>query len=52
MSHIYKYQIMCITGLAGSSYYNTHEEALNAAQWRTNCTGLPWFVNAVLVRVG
>ena len=47
---MYKYAIFCITGLQGSSYYSTHEEALNAARFRTNCTGLPWYVSAVKVR--
>ena len=46
---MYKYAIFCITGLQGSAYYRTHEEALNAAIWRTNCTGLPWSVSAIKV---
>lgn len=48
---MYKYIIRCITGFQGSSYYRNHEEALAAAQWRTKCTGLPWYVDAVLVKV-
>ena len=48
---MYKFIIRCITGLQGSSYYSTQAEALEAAKWRTNCTGLPWYVDAVLVRV-
>lgn len=47
---MYKFAIQCITGLQGSSYYSTHAEALNAAKWRTNCTGLPWFVTAILIK--
>ena len=47
---MYKFTIFCITGLQGSSYYSTHEEALNAARFRTKCTGLPWYVSAVKVR--
>ena len=49
-----KFVIRCITGFQGSSYYDTHAEALNAAKFRTNCTGLPWFVEVVLIpeRVG
>ena len=47
---MYKFIIRCITGLQGSSYYRSHAEALNAAQWRTNCTGLPWYVDVVKVR--
>ena len=46
---MYKFIIRCITGLQGSSYYDTQAEALNAAKFRTNCTGLPWFVDAVLI---
>ena len=46
---MYKFVIRCITGLQGSSYYNTQAEALNAAKFRTNCTGLPWFVDVVLI---
>lgn len=48
---MYKYVIRCITGLQGCSYYSTHAEALEAARWRTHCTGLPWYVDAVLVKV-
>ena len=47
---MYKYIIRCITGLQGSSYYHTHAEALDAARFRTNCTGLPWYVDVVKVR--
>ena len=47
---MYKYIIRCVTGLQGSSYYRTHAEALNAAKFRTNCTGLPWYVDAVKIR--
>ena len=47
---MYKFIIICITGFRGSSYYSTHEEALNAVRFRTNCTGLPWYVSAVKVR--
>ena len=47
---MYKFIIRCITGLQGSSYYRSHAEALNAAQWRTNCTGIPWYVDVVKVR--
>lgn len=46
---MYKFIIRCITGFQGSSYYNTHAEALNAAQWRTYCTGLDWYVDSVKV---
>ena len=46
---MYKFMIVCVTGFQGSSYYSTHAEALNAAQFRTNCTGLPWFVTAIKV---
>ena len=46
---MYKYIIRCITGLQGGSYYNTHAEALNAANFRTNCTGLIWYVDAVYI---
>ena len=46
---MYKYIIMCITGLQGSSYYEREDEALEAARWRTNCTGIPWYVTAVKV---
>lgn len=47
---MYKYIIRCITGVQGSSYYSTHAEALNAARFRTYCTGIPWYVDAVKVR--
>lgn len=47
---MYKFIIMCVTGFRGSSYYSTYGEALNAARFRTNSTGLPWYVSAVKVR--
>lgn len=47
---MYKYIIRCITGLQGSSYYRTHAEALDAARFRTNATGLVWYVDVVKVR--
>ena len=46
---MYKFAIFCITGLQGSSYYRTYQEALEAARFRTNCTGLPWHVSAIKV---
>ena len=39
--------IECETGLMGSSYYSRYEEAQNAADWRTYCTGLKWRVKEV-----
>lgn len=47
---MYKYIIRCITGFQGGAYYSTHAEALEAARWRTYCTGLDWYVDAVWVR--
>ncbi len=47
---MYKYVIRCINGFQGIGYYSTHHEALAAAKSRTNYTGIPWFVDAVLVR--
>ena len=46
---MYKFIIRCTTGLQGISYYDTHAEALNAARFRTNCTGLTWYVDAVYI---
>lgn len=47
---MYKFIIMCVNGFQGSSYYSSHAEALNAAEWRTRCTGVPWYVTTVKVR--
>ena len=46
---MYKFIIRCVTGLQGSSYYRSHSEALNAAEFRTHCTGLPLYVDTVYV---
>ena len=46
---MYKYIVRCITGLQGISHYNAHAEALDAARFRTNCTGLMWYVDAVYI---
>lgn len=46
---MYKFIIRCITGFQGGSYYSTHAEALNAAKFRTNCTGLIWYVDSVYI---
>lgn len=46
---MYKFIIRCVTGLQGSGYYRSHAEALNAAKWRTHCTGIPWYVDTVLI---
>ena len=44
-----KYYIYC-NGFQGSATYNTYDEALNAARWRTYCTGMEWIVKEVLVK--
>lgn len=33
--------------LQGSSYYRTYEEAQNAANFRTYCTGVEWVVREI-----
>ena len=51
---MYKFVIYSITGFRGISNYDTHAQALEAAQFRTNCTGIPWFVTTIYIpeRVG
>lgn len=46
---MYKYAIYCINGFKGLNYYNTHADALAAAQERTNISGIPWYVTAIKV---
>lgn len=36
-------------GFQGSSYYRTCEEAQNAANFRTYCTGVKWEVKQVVI---
>lgn len=36
-------------GFQGSSYYRTREEAQNAANFRTYCTGVKWEVQQVVI---
>ena len=36
--------------LQGSSYYRSYEEALNAAKFRSYCTGVEWTVREVLIK--
>lgn len=40
------YAIYC-GGLQGSSYYRTFEEAQQAANFRTYCTGVKWKVRSI-----
>ncbi len=40
------YRIYC-GNFQGSSYYRTREEAQNAANFRTNCTGVEWTVREI-----
>jgi len=40
------YRIYC-GNFEGSSYYRTREEAQNAANFRTNCTGIKWDVREI-----
>ena len=42
------YRIFC-GNFAGSSYYHTREEAQNAANFRTNCTGVMWEVREIIL---
>ena len=51
---MYKFVIYSITGFRGISNYDTHAQALEAARFRTDCTGIPWFVSAIYIpeRVG
>lgn len=44
-----KFYIEC-NGFQGSTTYDRYDEAVAAAQWRTNCTGLKWEVREVLVK--
>ena len=41
------YAIFC-GNFGGSSYYHTREEAQNAADFRTNCTGMKWIVREII----
>lgn len=40
------YRIYC-GNFEGSSSYRTYEEAQNAANFRTNCTGIEWIVREI-----
>ena len=40
------YRIYC-GNFQDSSYYRTREEAQNAANFRTNCTGVEWVVREI-----
>ena len=40
------YRIYC-GNFEGSSSYRTREEAQNAANFRTNCTGIEWMVREI-----
>lgn len=42
------YIIYC-GGFQGSSYYRTREEAQNAANFRTYCTGVKWEVKQIVI---
>lgn len=42
------YAIYC-GGLQGSSYYRSYEEALNAAKFRSYCTGVDWCVRRICI---
>ena len=42
------YAIFC-GNFSGSSYYHTREEAQNAANFRTNCTGIQWVVREIIL---
>lgn len=41
-----RYAIFC-GNLQGSSYYRTKEEAQQAANFRTYCTGIEWMVREI-----
>lgn len=42
------YRIYC-GNFEGSSSYHTREEAQNAANFRTNCTGVEWTVREIIL---
>lgn len=42
------YIIYC-SGFQGSSRYRTHEEAQQAANFRTYCTGVKWEVKEIII---
>lgn len=42
------YRIFC-GDFAGSSYYRTREKAQQAANFRTNCTGVEWIVREIFL---
>lgn len=44
------YVIICETGFMGCANYNRYDEAKAAAEWRTYCTGLNWYVKEMITR--
>jgi len=45
------YKIVCKeTGMEGMKYYNTYEEAAEAAELRTNLSRYHWIVKMVILR--
>ena len=42
------YRIFC-GNFQGSASYTRYDEALQAAKWRTYCTGMEWTVRQILV---